>query len=378
MTTVSVSRLKGLLDKARHTGICEESFTVSGMDITVGSLTPDDYSEVFKGLDGLDGVEYLHTQQVEQIARSIREIDGTDFRNVDFIETEAPGTSKKVKVPKAEWLRDNLVSSWSRETVYVVFRKVLDAVGEAERVAHEGVTFRLESETSEEKFRRLLGEALAAGADIPTDMREVILKENDLLEATSEEDLKAANEEAKRFLAEQREIQAKPSATPVEESPALDEGDEIVPYEPIPVRAPQQLVEAAEEAIGPSPEELMRQRTPLNREPVRAQVPQEAQIQVANRRPPPPPASQVVSSLSPRSAERAAQYAALENEASLGGVPLGETGDQVYSLTPSTSILERRAEGVSKEVYSVIDKGPVAGRNKNFVDTRGLDPRRRR
>lgn len=403
MTTLQATRLKTILDRAKNTGVCEESATIAGLPITVRSLPPEAYNEIYRELEDYEeGPEYMHAHLIEHIARAICEIDGEDLREVQFVtvEVEDPQTKelKEVNVPCHEWLKDNIISTWSRETVHTVHRKFLDACNQAEENAREGVEFKVEGETDEEKFRRLLGEAIFAGDQLPDEIRDAILKEHDLLPATSKEELEKANEAAKQFLAEQREkmgldseggtgpktVPAPPPDPPSEPIAAPDPPDP-----PEPAAVPQQLIDAAEEPQEPqpSPEELMAARTPLNREAVQERTPPnpENNVQVVNQRPPPPSPDLAVTDLSRKGAERAAQYAALEAAAAAEGLDPGSADpNTAYRIHQSDAVLE-------KPVNSKVDKGglklnqkPTGGVNKKFVSPinnpgmGGLDPRARR
>lgn len=387
-TLLQASRLKGLLDQAKNVGLCEESVTVAGLDVTVRNLRPQDYSDIYKELEPVEeGVEYMHAHQLEHVCRAICEIAGQDLRDVEFIEVERLNDKEElvtVNIPRHEWVKEEFVSTWGREVVHVVHRKFLDAAAEAEKKAREGVIFKISDETDEEKFRRLLNEAMAASEELPNDMRDAILKESDLLVATSEEELKAANESAKQFLAEQRARREAREASEEGDEEATEEPSEPVAPSP-PVRAPKQLVEAAEEPSEPaepplSPEELMARRTPLNREAIEAPVPksQDVQTVIANKRPPPPPMDQVVSAISPKAAARAAQYAALEADAGLGGVDVGSAPTISRLQHDTEAVLESK---VARPGKPLIGGAPKGGVNKHFVDGTkslgGIDPRSR-
>lgn len=384
MTTLKASSLKGLLEKARQVGIIEEVVTVQGHNMVLRNLRPEEYTELYEELQAFvnNEPEYWHSSHIEHVSRSLVEIDGEDFREVQFIEVERedpqnPGTLVSVNVPRHEWIRDNLVSQWSREVIFVLFRKFMDVAAEADKVSREGVVFKVADETDEEKFRRLLAEALESGSDVPDDMKEAILQEHGLLLATSAEELERANEEAKRFLEEQRK-----QAQATEESATEDVAAEE-PWEPTAatteaVNVPEQIRQALTQE---DPEELMAARQPLNRTPIRAPVPQpaEGRVKVANKRPPVPPMQQVSSAVNSRAAQRAAEFAALEAEAAATGIPLGDTVSAAYQIQPDLgTVLETPLrEGVKSKIS--IDSRPRGGVNRKFVDGTkggGLNPRR--
>jgi len=159
MTVLKASRLKAVLDKARDAGQVEESATIAGLALVIRSLRSDDYNNILADIAEVPEISYPAVYQVEHVCRSVVEIDGQDLRDVDYIETEVEGSSASVKVERHQWVKDRIVATWSREMVQVAFRKVIDAIRGAEEKAAEGVQFRVESESDEEKLRRLLCEA---------------------------------------------------------------------------------------------------------------------------------------------------------------------------------------------------------------------------
>jgi len=364
VTTLQVEQLKSVLERAKNTGICEEAVTVSGLSLVVRSLPPEAYNDIYAELEACaEGSEYMHGHQIEHVCRAICEIEGEDLRDVEYIEVEKenPDTHEleMVKVPRHEWLKDNLMATWSREVIHTLYRKFMDAVNQATEEATKGIVFRVETETAEEKFRRLLGEAVLAGDDIPDDMREAILKEHDLLSATSEEELAKFNEDAKKFLAEQRTKMGLDEREAPKTTPAPP------PSEPPPSTVPI--------------EDLMASRTPMNQEAVQERTPitPETRVEVANKRPPLPAGIEVVD-LGKKGAERAAQFAALEEAAASDGLALDEgvSPNQVYQIHQGGHVLEKRTQqGVKSPL--VIDKKPTGGINKKYNPPSGggLDPR---
>lgn len=397
MTTLKASGLKAFLDQAKTKGTIEEEVTIDGLHLVLKNLPPSAYPEIITAVSELEGgPEYMYEWQKEHICRALVEVGDQDFRDIKFIsvEKENPKTQaiEEVNVLLHEWLKENLVDLWSREFVHVAMKKFIDVCKKAEERSSEGVEFYVQEETSEEKFRRLLNESLVASEDVPDDMKEAILKEAGLLIATSEAELEAINEQAKRYMAER---QAEADALDAEEGPETlaqpplreDELEEEPEYQ-VPVRAPQELVEAARRQA----EELMASRQPMNQTAVRPTIPQtdEHNVQVANPRPGRPPASQIA----PSTMSRAARMAALEARAGQdGGVPLDPAllQDGYHSLPGSehSGVLDQplgspnQAPEEGRRKLPPIDGPPIAGRNRHFVDPqtnvgRGINPRNRR
>jgi hypothetical protein len=393
MTTLKASGLKALLDKARNSGLVEESVTISGLPIVLRSLAPEAYADIMGAVEELEGsAEYMYMYQIEHICRALIEIDGQDFRDVDTITVERvdPATQAlvSVNVLRHEWLKD-IVRTWGREVVQVAFRKFLDVTAKATKKANEGVEFYVQEETDEEKFRRLLNEAIDASGEIPGDMRDAILSEAGLLTKTTQEELDALDQQARKFIAERQaqaealeaEERAQAEAAQAEAAQADLEAQEAAQAQtspPVPVAVPRQLAEAARLQA----EELMASRTPLNQEAIKPPVPQVENTQSVNPRPGPPLASQVA--VPP--ASRAAKMAALEAEAGQGGIPLDSpTLDRGYHSLPGsehTDVIEAPLD--PRESQVAVDGPPIVGHNRHFVDPHknagmgGLDPRNRR
>lgn len=420
MTILQASKLKAVLDKARNAGHCEESATICGVSLVFSSLPTTAYTDIIQELEDTPELEYPIAYQIEHVCRSIVEVDGADLRDVSFIEveTEDPETGElqTSKVERHQWIKDELMASWSRELVITAFRKVLDAIDAAEEKSKAGVDFRIQNESDEDRFHRLLAELRDAGAELPPDMRAAILKDHGLLEATSKEELEALNQEAKKWLEESRE---RPSVgeEPVEEVPQPAPQQTAPQRQPaVPkvvsakaIRAPQQLVQAAEVeeeqepdtdpepppqpsepppqpvAKPKTPREMLQGRVPMNRQPIAPPIPDSAnpenQPVVANPRSGRPPAEQVAQM--PQG--KAAQYAALEADAAAQGVALTADmlEDRAYDLYGASPVLETKANLEINQEEFRLNRPPVSGVNKKFVDPiqnqsrRGIDPRNR-
>lgn len=370
MAVLKASRLKAVLDKARNAGQVEEPVTIAGVDLVFRSLNSEAYNDILGELDEVPEKSYPVCYQIEHICRSIVEVDGQDLRDVDYIEVEAD-TGASVKVERHQWVRDNLVSTWSREMVQVAFHKVMDAIAAAEAKATNGVQFRVEAETDEEKLRRLLGEVREAAGDLPDEMKTSILKEHGLLEGTTRAELEELDSRVRTW--ERPEDEG--DAPTVEEAPP--------PAPRGPPRAPAQVVQAVNATdedtsvdASPTPEEMMARRVPLNRTAIQEPAPQ-AQAEhvpsVANRRSPPPPAHQVHTVTS--------RYAAIEGlDVDPNAEPQHMPGQEPY-VGGQPVVLDQRRVPVDKEgAKTILDRPPVAGINSKFSPRAGgggLNPRNR-
>jgi len=366
MATLSARSLTQALSQARNIGLVEEPFVVGDTSIVVRNLRPDQYDSIFKECQGLSDVEYLNAWQMGHICRSICELNGIDLREVQYIEDEEPdpkkpGQIRTIKLEAHSWLRKNIISTWSRETLYICYRKVSDVVETAEKKAQEGVSFRIADEGAEDKVRRLLGELKEMEDSVPERLFETILKDNGFVRIMAQEDIQSVDAKL-----------AQVTPTPVASQPESPE----TPVAPVAPEAPVSAVPVAEvparkEAGPPTPErmaQLLRNRVPMNQQP--QVLPQEPQIQppatIATPQAKPPVNATPQASLSGRTVE----LAALESD--LGGSPqgLGETPATAFNPQQQATIPEVRAGSVPKvdtqAAQAILDQPPVGGINPRF------------
>jgi hypothetical protein len=354
MGTIGSDKLSASLAKAKNIGLVEESFTLEGCDLTLRNLRPDEYVAALDGCKDLEEAAYLHGYQIEHIARSIVEVNGTDLRDVQFVEVdeEGPDGPRKVKLELHTYLINNLISTWGKEAVYTAYRKFTDVVETAEKKAQEGVKFLLPDETAEEKFRRLLLEAKDIEDELPDSLVDHILDESGFMRKTTAEEARAAMERADRMAREQEESQSAP------------EPPQAAPPEPAPEPPPQ-----AQPAPQPAPED----RQPMNQAPGRPADPhktlQEA-IQARQQTTPPAPDTPAETS----AASRADRIAALEAGAgaelpeSLPGkdgqpIPVYRPPNQ---QEPEVMEIRKQAPVDAGKAGTILDKPPVAGVNPRF------------
>lgn len=337
MGTLSARSLTQALSQARNVGLVEEPFVIDGVSVTVRNLRPEHFDSIFKDCQGLTDVEYLNAWQMAHVSRSICEMNGVDLREVTTVEIEEadpkkPGQMKAVKVELHSWLAKYVLSGWTREAIYICYRKVSDVIEAGEKKAQEGVTFRTVDETAEDKYRRLLGELTEAEADMPEPMVANILKENGLMKRSSMEEIEAAQNKLSQFSTNNQ-------TQVVEEEPA--------PQPPPVVEEPPPEPPSADRLM-----ELLRNRTPLNQTPnpiLQAEI-QPVQTQAPVVVPP---------------SNRTAELAALEGMT-------GEVGlnpQTAYNLQPQAQIPEVRLGAPRldpKAAQTIIDPAPSGGINPRF------------
>lgn len=213
MRTEIGKRLADALKKASTIGIIEEDLDIENSVITIQTLPSEEYGHIVSDLEEVPEAHYMHEFYMRHVARALVGVDGTSLKDVDFVETEVPsgaylvvaqvGSDKRaqalkdvlkkegvkaqivppdpeevrtIKVPRHEWVLDNVVRGWSNEVLTVVAQKFLELRETAEKRARSTVKFSTPSETPEEKFRRLLIELQEVSDNIPPQLRDSIIK----------------------------------------------------------------------------------------------------------------------------------------------------------------------------------------------------------
>jgi hypothetical protein len=378
MTTLQAARILEALQKAKQVGRVEEAITIDGCPLVLQNLTPDDYESINDELEGLEEVEYLHAFQSGHVARSIIELGGQDLRGIDFVEDEVPsgrsllsaslptaaaeelltkvrevggegsvspdGEDRLVKLERHEWIRTRVLSSWGREAIGVAWRKFAEVLDAADEKAKSGIQFRIPDEGSEERYRRLLGEAKEVEEDLPSELVQGILDEVGYMSKSSAEELEAVEQRMRKMAVQDAEAAKAPPEAETAPQPEA--------------QAPQPQVD---------PQELMRRRQPLNRQAAAPPVPRaEAQVQSATKAAPVPEQLRKAAQANSQALGRSAQIAALESqmdpslaaEVAPAAIPRAPRGDEVAELV--------RGEVDGGAVASITDKPPMVGINPRF------------
>lgn len=368
MGTLSARNLTQALAQAKNIGLVEEPFVIAGLAVTVRNLRPDEHDAIYKECQGLQDVEYMNAWQLGHACRGIVELNGVDLRDVQFVDDEeedAKGKIVKVKRELHTYLLNNVINTWGREVIFNVYRKVIDAIEAAERRAQEGITFRVQDESAEDKFRRHIAEAKELEDDVPDRIRDTILSEHGYIKRSTVEELEKANEKLASMAAP--EPAPGPAPVPTPEPAAV-----------VPQAAPQQAPEP-----GPPPVDrmahLLRNRKPLNQQPadevgVPTPVPTPAVPQVQTSRPT-QPAIPVNATPQGTLTGRSAEMAKLEMDADMIGALEGSTQSPPM-VTPQTAVagsqpipeLRLTPEGRfdPKAAAGIIDTPPVGGINPRF------------
>ena len=350
--TIAVDKISGALAKVRNIGIVEDSFVVVDTAITLRSLRPDEYAAIISECSELEEVAYLTAYQTGHIVRSLVEVNGVDLREVDYIEVPKDDGEGTVKLEKHAWLLKNVVGSWGKEVVFVVYQKFSEVVQIAEDKAKEGVEFKVVDESPEEKYRRLMGDLKEIEDEVPEELLKEILKDMGFMRMSTAQELKSAMDRTDKLEQELSEADPTPEPEP----------------EPVDDAAAAEAVEEANQA-------LMAKRQPLNR-PEGQQVPvdphQTLQAAVEARqvepdqpeqRSPQQPvqaptgAVQVASTTS----KRAGQIAAMEGDA---GNTFDPSQQSVMPEAP-TEVAELRGKDAPKQQVTV-DAPPKTGINPRW------------
>jgi len=369
MTTIRASKIQEALRKAQNIGLIEDEFTLMGMKLVLRNMRPNELEAIVQEVEGLDDAEYLFEFQKSHICRALLQINEVDLRGVEFIEDEAPsgawivevlapdestakqvkdsaltsrcqatikpptGEPREVSLELHEWVRRNVVNTWSREIISTSYRKFAENLVKADEEATKGVTFTIPDETIEEKARRLIAELKEVEVEAQKEMFANILDEAGY---------------AHKSAREKEDAQA-----------AVERLDKVVP-------------QAAETT--PDPQQLMRDRQPLNRAappPEEVQPPAPPQPQPNQMVPTGPgaPPAQVAppTSMAVRS-KRSEEIAAQEDAVGVGApVPEAVQPPDPNRPRPRRPAAEIRPIPVNpQEVRNILDQPPTGGLNPKW------------
>ena len=272
MGTLSAKKIDEALKRARDIGLLEERFEICDCELVVRNLRPDEYENILSSCKDLEEVAYLNQFQLGHVSRAVCELNGINFRDVDYVEVEEddpkkPGVVRTIKMERHAYLEKHVIKSWSKEALFSAYRKVGDVVTRAEAKAKENITFMTPDETADDRFRRLLGDLKEAEEDLPTEVVTRLLEEHGYANKITLEEARAAMERADRLAQEQAAArQAPPSMEPVQgaSTPNPEAMQAQAAPEPLPAAPPPALMPT----VAQQAEERMRQRTPLNQQPV--------------------------------------------------------------------------------------------------------------
>jgi len=397
MATLKATKLREALQKAKNVGVVEELVTIAGCEMVFQNLPSEAYETIMADCAELEDVEYYNAYQIGHISRAIVEIDGTDLRDVVYVEDEVPDPKDPDKLitrkfERHEWLRENVLTTWGREAIAVAWRKFAETLLKADELAKKGVEFIIPDETAETRYRRLLSELQEAEQTIPSELATKVLDDAGYLKRvnlTGLDKLEDRAEQLKRLDDLENGLGATETAPeapqPIPAPPDVQPPDPT-PASPQPAPAPSPVA-AGDKIARPSPtgdpREMMRSRTPLNRRGDATPTPAAATPVSAQRRVKVPDqirqaamqntesvkgqagvlSAPVVQPETVPQGGRASHIAALE-----GQVEGMVTGPQAPLPERSVQpVAEIRPSGINpREVVMATDPKPPAGVNKKY------------
>ncbi len=170
--------LASLLSGATNIGILEDPVNLGGLPVVFRNLRPAEHQAISAEVQEEPEENYLEALMLSTISRALVEINGNSLRDISVVSVPDPKDPKReIGVELHAFLRSQVVATWSRETLAVAYRKVLDIFAQAEEKSKQGVTFYIPDETDDEKLRRLLTEAKETMGSLPVSLVEGILTE---------------------------------------------------------------------------------------------------------------------------------------------------------------------------------------------------------
>jgi hypothetical protein len=252
------------------------------------------------------------------------------------------GDTRLVRLERHEWLRSRVLTGWGREALAVAWRKFAEVLASADEKAKNGIQFKIPDESSEERYRRLLGEIKEVEEDLPVELVQSILGDAGYMTKSSKEELEAVEQRMRNMVSSEK---SEPEVSP-------------------PVQAQPQAQASPSPQVTTSPQELMRNRQPLNRQAVVPPVPQtQAKVPLGEAAPVPEQlrrAAQTNNALLGRSAQIAALEGAVDPSLVVESPPRIPRSEEVAELA------QRGAEIDARQVVEITDQPPVVGINPRF------------
>jgi len=375
-SVLSAQKISAALDKAKNICIVEEPVEIGGVRLVVRNLRPADYENINKAIEGSTSeAEALFAWQKAHICYALVEVNGIDLRQVDFVEVEevdAKGQKKAVKLELPTYLRDHLISTWSKEAIFTVYRKVGDAVSRAESASSEGIKFLVPEESPEEKYRQLVGEMRDIEDEISPAIIDRILEEHGLMKKSTAAEIKAAMEKEGQEAYEEIQRKKKEAEAAATEPPPAVDPCKSTTTSPLNPKSKLQCTlgqghtgsHAASNLVWDDEETPSSDRRVPQPPPTPPETPESRSKRV--------PLNQMVVDLPQHPAaqpatvparSRAAEIAALEGEAAAG---LSQPPEGV-EMPENVAVLTKKQVPVNpREAARAIDRPPAVGLNPKF------------
>lgn len=369
-SSISAKKLGEALSRATKVGIVEERFSIGDCEMVLRNLRPDEYQAVIDDCKDLEEVTYMYGYQSGHVARALVEMNGVNLRDVKYVEVEeedpkTPGSVRAIKIELYKYVLDHVMNTWSKEAVFTSYRKFADVIQKAEEKAKEGIVFITPDETPEEKFRRLLGDLREVESDVPENILDKVLEEAGYMRRSTAEEVKATMERADQLARERLEAEKAAQQGAAQESPAAPAAP---PAAPSGTGVPRII-------RTPTADDVMRNRQPLNRQPVEVPAPppmagEPGSFDAPQQQPFQQPHVPITHS------KRAAEVAALEAEVGIAmvgneAVPVtkGPGGIPVASLGQNDAPELARGGAEKQDVrqfHQIVERPPTAGLNPRF------------
>jgi len=360
MAKLQAKKITEALKKAQRVGEVEIPFRVTGCDIVVRSLRPEEYEAATQAAQEFEDLQYINAFKREHLSRSICEINGESLREYDFVEVDIeepdPNTgrlaAKTVSLERHQFVSDYVLATWSREAVDTAFRKFNDVVAKSEQAATEGVEFTIPDETPEERYRRLLVEAKEIEGQVPFELVGRILDEVGYISKSSKDELKDVDQKLSQVSAE---VTVEPELTPATQIE-------------VPVTRPARP-NLSSESQQSDPEALMRSRRPLNQSSTPVPQPVVTQQAIQSAQPPLSMQARPVIPATPAALKRAQEIEAMESAAlvDMGQQPLSPVIQGGTRLVDGIPELSEKVQRINPQAAErIFEQPPVAGINPRF------------
>ena len=180
---MDLSDLKSVLAPLSQIGKDEFSFTIEGSTITVRPLLPHEEVAVQKhsaaildsaqdeegaapddNMSRATALDYFDRFRIEVVSHAVCQINDTDFRGINYIETgETLPNGKMIRLPRHVAVRDIIINAWSRSMITICFGKYGELVTKlaeaADNIGKEAIPdIEVELSRTQERLSQLEGE----------------------------------------------------------------------------------------------------------------------------------------------------------------------------------------------------------------------------
>jgi hypothetical protein len=361
---LQAKKITDALQKAQRVGEVEERFTITGCEVVLRNLLPEEFEAIIGEFEELEDLAYVNAFKKGHLCRALIELNGESLREYDFVEVDIEETDpvtkevtrKTIALERHKFVLDYVLSTWSREAIDVAYRKFLDLTSKSESEAAKGVEFIIPEETVDEKFRRILVEVKELEGQLPFELARRILDEVGYVAKSSKEELENVEQVLSKVAAE------------VDAPVAPEASQSVVTPTPAPIAPPSQ---------GTDLKSVLQSRVPLNQRSVVVPVPAPASVHQPSSEVAPAveatPIPRMIPGqaipVSPVAMRRAQEIGALEGMGSIDMPAI--TGGSHYleatRLVEGVPTLDTPVQGVDQTgVASILNTPPSGGINPRY------------